>query len=186
MDLPPPDGSFGLSGAPAAPVDLLEPVIYSRVLDMLVLAAQNYGTSDRPAPVSRDRRQEYVNKMTMVCSYIDDHCTEDLSLDKVSGMMNFSKFHFSRLFREFAGDSFYHYVTHKRIQYACQLLVTQGMTVTDTALASGYSNTSSFIRMFKSVVGCTPRQYRDQAVAAAAETTPGQGGSPPEQKGNEL
>ncbi len=184
--IPPPDGIFGLSGAPAAPVDLLEPVIYSRALDMLVLAAQNYGTSDRPAPVTRDRRQEYVNKMTMVCSYIDDHCTEDLSLDKVSGMMNFSKFHFSRLFREFAGDSFYRYVNRKRIQYACQLLVTQGMTVTDTALASGYSNTSSFIRMFKSVVGCTPRQYRDQAVAAAAETTPGQGGSPPVQKGNEL
>ena len=53
-------------GTPADPVDLTEPVIYSRVMEMLALAAQNYGTSDRPAPVSRDRRQEYVNKMTMV------------------------------------------------------------------------------------------------------------------------
>ena len=166
--IPPPDGIFGLPEAPAAPVDLMEPVIYSKVMEMLVLAAQNYGTSDRPAPVSRERRQEYVNKMTMVCSYIDDHCTEDLSLDKVSGMMNFSKFHFSRLFREFTGESFYRYVNRKRIQYACQLLLTQGMTVTDTALASGYSNASSFIRMFKSVEGCTPGQYRDQAMAAAA------------------
>ena len=180
-----PDGASGLPGAPAAPVDLTEPVIYSLVIDMLVLAAQNYGTSDRPAPVSRDRRQEYVNKMAMVCSYIDDHCTEDLSLDKVSGMMNFSKFHFSRLFREFTDESFYRYVNRKRIQYACQLLVTQGMTVTDTALASGYSNASSFIRMFKSVVGCTPRQYRDQAMAAAAEAASGEGARSPGQKGDE-
>ncbi len=159
-------------GTPADPVDLTEPVIYSRVMEMLALAAQNYGTSDRPAPVSRDRRQEYVNKMTMVCSYIDDHCTEDLSLDKVSGMMNFSKYHFSRLFREFTNESFYRYVNRKRIQYACQLLVTRGMTVTDAALASGYSNTSSFIRMFKSIMDCTPRQYRDRALAGGTAPAP--------------
>lgn len=143
-------------------VDLLEPVIYSHIVEMLVLAAQNYGTSERPAPMSRDRQQEYVNKMTMVCSYIDNHCTEDLSLDKISGMINFSKYHFSRLFREFTNESFYRYVNRKRIEHACQLLTSHGLSVTEIALACGYSNTSSFIRMFKSAIGCTPRQYRER------------------------
>ena len=145
-------------------VDLLEPVIYSHIVEMLVLAARNYATADRPAPpMSRNRQQEYINKMTMVCSYIDEHCTEDLSLDQLSGMINFSKYHFSRLFREFTNESFYKYVNRKRIEYACQLLAGQSLSVTETALASGYSNTSSFIRMFKSAMGCTPRQYRDMA-----------------------
>lgn len=144
-------------------LDLLEPVIYGRVIEMLVLAAQNYGAAERPAPMSRDRRQEYVNKMTLVCSYIDNHCTEALSLDQMSGMINFSKYHFSRLFREFTNESFYKYVNRKRVEYACQLLSVHGLTVTDTALASGYSNTSSFIRMFKSIIGCTPLQYKNRA-----------------------
>lgn len=162
-------------GRESGRVELMEPMVYSRVVEMLVLAAQNYATADRPVPMGRDRRQEYVNKMTMVCSYIDDHCTEALSLDQISGMINFSKYHFSRLFREFTDESFYKYVNRKRVEYACQLLSDRKLTVTDIALASGYSNTSSFIRMFKSIMGCTPRQYQNRIAGESSPPPPADG-----------
>ena len=150
-----------LSFAPE-PIDLLEAFVYSKLMEILILVAQNYTTSDRAVLLSRNRQHEYVNKMTMVCNYIDLHCTEGLSLEQMSRMINFSKYHFSRMFKEFTHESFYRYVNRKRIQYAENLLLHQKLSVTETALASGYSNTSSFIRMFKSINGITPGEFREK------------------------
>lgn len=158
------------NGAGGGVIDLLEPVVYGKMAQMLTLVAQHYEDSDKAVTLSRDKKQEYVNKMTMVCSYIDSHCTEELSLEKIADMMNFSKYHFSRLFKEFTHESFYRYVTRKRIEYAEQLLVHQKLSVTEAAVAAGYANTSSFIRMFKSVNGCTPLQYRDARLPKDEET----------------
>lgn len=155
--LPPPEGKNGRG----EPIDLLEPVVYGKMAQMLSFVAQHYADSDKAVTLSRNKQQEYVNKMTMVCSYIDNHCTEELSLEKLSGMLNFSKYHFSRMFKEFTHESFYRYVTRKRIEYAEQLLLRQKLSVTEAALAAGYANTSSFIRMFKSINGCTPLQFRE-------------------------
>ena len=149
---------------PAAPepIDLLEAVVYSKLMEILILVAQNYTTSDRAVLLSRNRQHEYVNKMTMVCNYIDLHCTEGLSLEQISRMINFSKYHFSRMFKEFTHESFYRYVNRRRIQYAERLLLRQKLSVTEAALASGYSNTSSFIRMFKSINGITPGEFKER------------------------
>ena len=151
-----------MRSAPMESIDLLEPVVYGKLVEMLTLVAQNYTTSDRAVLMSRDKQHEYVNKMTMVCNYIDAHCTEGLSLEQMSRMINFSKYHFSRMFKEFTNESFYRYVNKRRIQYAEYLLLQQKFSVTETALASGYTNTSSFIRMFKSINGITPGEFKEK------------------------
>lgn len=155
-------------------IDLLEPVIYGKLLELLTLVARNYASAEKAEVLSRGKQQEYINKMTMVCNYIDAHCTEDLSLEQLSKMINFSKYHFSRLFKEFTHESFYRYVNKKRMQYAEQLLIQQNLSVTDTALSSGYSSTSSFIRMFKSVNGCTPREFKERRLSSlSSDPEPG-------------
>ena len=169
-------GLWGL--ASPEPIDLLESVVYGKLMEMLTLVAQNYTASDWTESFSHSRQYEYINKMTMVCSYIDLHCTEGLSLEQISSMINFSKYHFSRMFKEFTHESFYRYVNRKRIQLAEKLLLQQGMSVTETALASGYSNTSSFIRMFKAINGVTPGEFREKGaqIPHEDETDPGSGG----------
>ena len=109
---------------------------------------------------SSGKQQDYINQFVIICNYIDTHCTENLSLDGAAEMSGFSKYHFARLFKEFTNESFYKYVNKKRIQYSEQLLLHQKMSVTEVALSSGFSNTSSFIRMFKLINGCTPREFR--------------------------
>ena len=95
-----------------------------------------------------------------VCSYINDHCTEELTLDTVAARAGFSKYHFTRLFKQFTNVSFYKYLNQKRIENAERLLTNPQMSVTEVSLASGFSSLSSFIRMFKLVKGCTPSEYR--------------------------
>ena len=95
-----------------------------------------------------------------ICSYISDHCTENLTLDQIADLSGFSKYHFTRLFKQFTNVSFYRYLNQKRILKAEQLLITPSMSVTNVALACGFSSLSAFIRMFKIIKGCTPSEFR--------------------------
>ena len=137
-----------------------EASIYAKLLSMIVLIRRGHAASARPLGVSDTKQKEYLDKFMDVCSYINDHCTEDLTLDTVAARAGFSKYHFSRLFKQATNVSFYKYLNQKRIEHAERLLVSPQMSVTDVSLSSGFSSLSSFIRMFKLIKGCTPSEYR--------------------------
>lgn len=65
----------------------------------------------------------------------------------------------SRLFHSEFGMSFHRWRTILRIHHALAHLA-EGTSVTDTAMACGWSNPSSFIDAFNEVVGQTPGSYR--------------------------
>jgi AraC-like DNA-binding protein len=51
------------------------------------------------------------------------------------------------------------YLTGKRISHAKKLL-SEGKSVTDTAIESGFSDYANFIRTFKKAVGIPPGKYK--------------------------
>jgi AraC-like DNA-binding protein len=65
----------------------------------------------------------------------------------------------SRLFDTELGMSFRQWRTQLRIQHSL-ILLAEGHTVLDTATACGWSNPSSFIEAFTSILGQTPSRYR--------------------------
>ena len=111
--------------------------------------------------VTHTKQKEYVAKFIYVCQYIQEHCTEDMSLDDAANLAGFSKYHFTRLFKDFTGYSFYKYLNKKRIEHAERLLIDPEVLITEAALQSGFSSLSSFIRMFKIIKGCTPTEFRN-------------------------
>lgn len=139
---------------------LTETSIYSKLIEMLVSVGRNHTESVERFDVGHVKQKEYIEKFMTICSYISEHCTEDLSLDMMADMAGFSKFHFTRLFKQFTNSSFYKYLNQKRIATAEQLLINPQMSVTDVALHSGFSSLSAFIRMFKIIKGCTPSEFR--------------------------
>ena len=139
---------------------LAEAAIYSRLLSILVLLGRNYTETGKHFDVANTKQQEYTEKFMYICDYISAHCTEELSLDSVADLAGFSKFHFTRLFKQFTNVSFYKYLNQKRIATAEKLLANPDYTVTDGALNSGFSSLSSFIRMFKIIKNCTPTEFR--------------------------
>lgn len=48
--------------------------------------------------ISSLRQKEQQERFSMLCNYINAHCTEDLSLDELANEAGFSKYHFARLF----------------------------------------------------------------------------------------
>jgi len=139
---------------------LTEASIYARLLEIFVLIGRNHTQNFETFESSTAKQKEYTEKFLSICGYINDHCTEDLTLDYVSGLAGFSKYHFTRLFKQFTNVSFYKYVNQKRIAYAEILLIDPQMSITEVALHSGFSSPSAFIRMFKMLKSCTPTEFR--------------------------
>ncbi len=137
-----------------------EASIYSKLMEMMVLIRRNHAANTSPLGASGSKQREYMDKFMDVCNFINEHCTEDLTLDMVADRAGFSKYHFSRLFKQFTNISFYKYLNQKRIENAEKLLIRPEMSVTEASLASGFTSLSSFIRMFKLIKGCTPSEYR--------------------------
>ena len=136
--------------------------IVQKFLNMIVMVGRSYTASpDRFAGIKPTKQQEYTEKFLSICNYLNQHCTEDLSLEEVADMAGFSKYHFSRLFKEFAGMPFYKYLNTRRIAYSEKLLLDPDINVTEVAIRSGFNSISAFMRMFKIVRNCTPTQFRN-------------------------
>lgn len=92
--------------------------------------------------------------------YINTHFCEKITLDEIAREFNMSPKHFCRFFKSNFRRTFVEYVNAIRIENAMHMLEKKDVSVTDAALACGFSNMSYFARLFKSTVGCTPREYR--------------------------
>lgn len=140
---------------------LISASIYGKLLEMLVLIGREYAGKRNAFDTVSGKPKEHTEKLMTVCSYIHEHCTEDLCLDEVAALAGFSKYHFSRLFKNYTGVSFYKYLNKKRMEHAEKLLVDPSLSITEVALQSGFSSLSAFIRMFKLIKDCTPTEFRN-------------------------
>ncbi len=103
----------------------------------------------------------YAQRFNKVFDYIDTHLGGELSVDQLSRVANFSKYHFHRQFSEYAGITVFGYIRLMRLKRASYRLVFSGHTrIIDIALEAGFENPESFSRAFKNAFGQTPSQFR--------------------------
>jgi AraC-like DNA-binding protein len=138
-----------------------EATIYALLIKMFVLIGREYTAKADMYHAKNTTQKEYTEKFLSLCNYINENCTKDLTLEFVADYAGFSKFHFTRLFKQFTGVSFYKYLNQKKIKVAENLLIDPDISITDVALHSGFSSLSAFIRMFKIMKSCTPTEFRN-------------------------
>lgn len=98
-------------------------------------------------------------------SYIHDHHAEEISVDSMARAFGLSERHLNRCFRQDTGVSIMTYLNRYRINQAKQLLK-NGASVTEAALAVGFSDSNYFGRVFRREVGIPPTTYqRDERLA---------------------
>lgn len=111
---------------------------------------------DAPDSVKYDvTENEKVNQMLQ---YINEHLTEDLSLEHLSARLYTSKYYLSRQFKQFTGLSLYQYIMKKRLILSRNMLRT-GSSVMDACFQCGFGDYSNFLKAFKREFGKTPRAY---------------------------
>ena len=138
-----------------------ELAIYSHLINLFVSIGRNHINDMDLFPNTKShKQQEYLQKFNDVLDYIDSHSTEELTLDDIADFSGFSKYHFTRLFKQYTDSTFYDYLSFRRIKSAEELLAKPELSITEIALQSGFSSISTFNRIFKQKKGCTPSEYR--------------------------
>jgi len=100
--------------------------------------------------------------MHRVLEHIDRRLDQQLELDALARVANFSSFHFHRLFTAWFGETLGDYVRRRRLETAALRLVAQPrLPVLQVALSVGFGSTEAFARAFKARFGSTPTQWRD-------------------------
>ncbi|UOY87690.1 AraC family ligand binding domain-containing protein [Bacillus glycinifermentans] len=105
-----------------------------------------------------ERAPEPSDEVKTVCGYLEEHYTENIRLDDLSGLTGWSKYHLLRSFTKQKGISPYSYLETVRINQAKKLLE-QGVKPIDAAFQTGFSDQSHLTKFFKRQVGLTPKQY---------------------------
>lgn len=83
-----------------------------------------------------------------------------ISMQDLAQSVYLSQRHFRRLFEKAYGISPSEYLLNLRLNAACRLLLCENLTVTDTAMACGFSDGNYFSRVFHRKYGMSPTAYR--------------------------
>lgn len=141
---------------------LREAAVYSLIIKMFVVLGRKYMNTEHIFPdVKLNKQKEYIEKFNLIFDYINENYMEEITLDTIADVAGFSKFHFSRLFKQFTDMSFYDYLNQRRVKEAEKLLLNPNLSITEVAMRSGFSSISTFNRVFKNFKECTPTEFKN-------------------------
>lgn len=148
-----------------SPALLREASAYSSLLRFFIILGRELlyqKDSNSFSEISSKKRQEYMEKFYDIIAYINDHCAENPDVEELAAITGFSVSHFSRLFRQFTGMSWYSYLTRQKIIYVERLLASTSLPITEIAMKAGFNSLATFNRIFKAEKHCTPSQYKNK------------------------
>lgn len=97
----------------------------------------------------------------MAVQYINQHFQENLSLTDVAEKFHIESSYFSRMFRKETGDTFVVYVSKKRMEKAVEYMKKTDTSLTEIAFLVGYDDYTYFNKVFRKMMGSSPREYRN-------------------------
>ena len=95
-----------------------------------------------------------------IMEYVNAHLSKNFLLSDLASESYMSVSKFKYVFKAVTGQSFSDYITQKRMELACELLVQSNLYVAEIAYRLGYKNAGSFSVQFKNYTGVLPSNYR--------------------------
>lgn len=114
----------------------------------------------RTALVASPFRDYTSPKLQSVQRWIEQHYTENCSIERISQHFHYNPAYLSRLFRQNFHCTIHAYVRSLRLRKAVELLVHTDVPIGRIAEQVGYADTQHFFRHFKQDYGMTPKTYR--------------------------
>ncbi|PQC45593.1 AraC family transcriptional regulator [Enterococcus faecium] len=123
------------------------------ILKMIYLLAKD--NQINMIPLENNSKMEFTNTLI----YIHENYMNKIKLDQLAMISNMSKGHFIRKFHAEIGQTPIEYINHYRIYRASKLFKITNQNVTEVALNCGFNNISYFIKLFKNIVGVSPKTF---------------------------
>jgi len=104
--------------------------------------------------------QDYHERIIRTLVYVQQHLDEELGLEQLASVANFSSFHFHRVFHGLVGESFGQHIRRLRLERAAKQLKHGSEPVVQVALQAGFETHEAFTRAFKAMFETSPSDYR--------------------------
>lgn len=107
--------------------------------------------------------QEHVDLHPQIAAAVrlmQDHIADPLPIERIANLAGLSQRQMLRGFRESFGQTVNRFYTELRLQKANELLRQTRLPVSQVAIATGFTNQSSFARAFQDKYGAGPKDWR--------------------------
>lgn len=101
-----------------------------------------------------------AHQQRLLIETIEHQLAEPLSIGQLAAQCALSPYHFARMFRESFGVPPHQYLLARRLDRARAWLRNSSMSLSDIALACGFTSASHFANRFRHAIGATPGAYR--------------------------
>lgn len=135
-------------------LEILETMVNSDEFECISSAGytNNYNSADN-------------NKIERVFKHVFDNFSMEILLGDVSEMSNMSKHAFCRYFKKRTQKTFIQFVNEVRISEACKMITENKLQITNIAYECGFNSLSNFNKIFKSVKGLTPTEFKSHLLS---------------------
>jgi AraC-like DNA-binding protein len=96
--------------------------------------------------------------------FIEGNLGSKMAIREIADYVALSSSHFSRAFKRSLGSSPNAYVTERRVERALHMMASTQKSLTEIALACGFSDQPHFTRSFRRVVGMSPGVWRRTSI----------------------
>lgn len=130
-------------------IDDLTEFVYSRCLEVM-----NIISSSKP-----ETKKEVI--IANILNYINDNYSDSgLTVEVIAANVKRSSNYIRSIFKRSQGVSISEYITRKRFDQVCKMLIETNLTARDIGKAVGLNSGSYFYTSFKKYTGHTPDSYR--------------------------
>ncbi|WP_019909127.1 response regulator [Paenibacillus sp. HW567] len=110
--------------------------------------------------IENGSRNKEKAMMAKVKQYIEEHYSEDVTLESAANLIFMNASYFSFFFKKHTGQNFKQYLTGVRLKHAVRLLLNTDLMVYEIADKVGYNNPRHFSDVFRKAFGSLPNEYR--------------------------
>ena len=111
-------------------------------------------------PPATSPGSDYAARVNRAIDHIVGNLAQPLRLAELSAVAGFSPFHFHRIFKAVVGEALNAFVARQRLERALhQMSHAPQRSLTDVALACGFSSSSAFSRAFKKRYAIAPSAF---------------------------
>lgn len=126
------------------------------VLALLLSLYERHATVAGSASTEGKVAETYVKR---VLRHMNDRYSEKMTLESLASLCGITKFHLAREFKRYTGQTVLSYLNALRCERAA-LLISEGKSVTEAALSTGFESLSYFSRTYKRIFGVSPKNAK--------------------------
>ena len=101
-----------------------------------------------------------IERYKKLLSYIDENFKEELNIEKVEQVCNYSYRNINRIFEALHQETIGKYIKRLRLEKAAQYLKYSDIGVSDIAYEVGFKDRAAFSKAFKNKFGYAPSAFR--------------------------